>query len=140
MAFMYGDESAEAGDMPGDDIVNAMLRYNEDLAKAGVLLSAEGLLPSSRGARINWTDFGKTTVVDGPFAEAKEVIAGFWMWRVSSMDEALEWAKRCPLGPGGRMEVREIFEMSEFGDSLSEEQRRRDEETRAAIERQHGQQ
>jgi hypothetical protein len=140
IAFMYGDEQAEAGELPGDDIVNAMLRYNEELAQAGVLLSGEGLHPTSRGARIDWTGYSpqETTVVDGPYAEAKEVIAGFWIWKVASMAEAIGWAKRCPLGPGARMELREVFEMEEFGETLSEEQRARDAEVRAGIERQHG--
>jgi len=138
IAFMYGDEQAEAGDLPTGDIVNAMIKYNEDLNRAGVLLATEGLHPTSRGRRVTWTTFDKTTVVDGPFAEAKEVIAGYWIWQVRSMAEAVEWAKRCPLGPGGRMELREIFEMSEFGDSLTDEQRRRDDAVRAEVERQHG--
>lgn len=135
---MFGDEQAEAGELPSDDIVNSMLKYNEDLSKAGVLLAVEGLHPTSRGRRITWTDFDRTTVVDGPFAEAKEVIGGYWMWQVGSMEEAVEWAKRCPLGPGSRMELREIFEMTEFGETLSEEQRRRDDAVRADAEKRHG--
>jgi hypothetical protein len=135
---MYGDEQAEAGELPSDDIVDSMIRYNEELSKAGVLLSGEGLKPTSDGRRITWTDFEKTTVVDGPFAEAKEVIAGYWIWQVRSMQEAVEWARRCPMGPGGRMDLREIFEMTEFGDHLPEELRRRDASVRADVERQHG--
>jgi hypothetical protein len=135
---LYGDEQAEAGELPTDDIVDAMIKYNEDLSKAGVLLAAEGLHPTSRGRRVTWTAFDKTTVVDGPFAEAKEVIGGYWMLQVRSMEEAVEWTKRCPLGPGSRMELREIFEMSEFGENLTEEQRRRDDAIRADVERQHG--
>ena len=135
---MYGDEEAEAGELPSEDIVNSMIKYNEELNRAGVLLAGEGLKPTSDGRRLTWTDFGRTTVVDGPFAEAKEVIAGYWMWQVRSMEEAVEWAKRCPLGPGGRMDLRQIFEMAEFGDHLSEEQRERDAAVRSEIERQHG--
>ena len=138
IAFMYGDEQAEAGELPTDEIVDSMLRYNEELTKAGVLLAGEGLKPTSAGRRITWTGFDRTTVVDGPFAEAKEVIAGFWVWRVASMQEAVQWARRCPMGPGGRMELREIFEMEEFGEHLSEDQRSRDASVRAEVERQHG--
>jgi len=138
IALMYGDEQAEAGELPSDEIVNSMIRYNEQLSKAGVLLSGEGLKPTSDGRRITWTDFDKTTVVDGPFAEAKEVIAGYWIWQVRSMEEAVEWAKRCPMGPGGRMDLREIFEMDDFGEYLSDEQRRRDAAVRADVEKQHG--
>jgi hypothetical protein len=135
---MYGDEQAEAGDLPSDDIVNSMLKYNEELSRAGVLLASEGLKPTSDGKRIAWTGLGKTTVVDGPFAEAKEVIAGYWIWQVRSMDEAVEWARRCPMGAQGRMDLREIFEMTDFGDALTEEQRQRDAAVRADVERQHG--
>ena len=138
IAFLYGDEQAEAGDLPSDDIVNSMIKYNEELSKAGVLLAGEGLKPTSDGRRITWTDFGKTTVVDGPFAEAKEVIGGYWIWQVRSMEEAVEWAKRCPIGPGGRMDLREIFEMADFGEHLTVEQRQRDDAVRADVERQHG--
>jgi hypothetical protein len=138
IAFLYGDEQAEAGELPSDEIVNSMIKYNEELSRAGVLLAGEGLKPTSDGRRLTWSDFGRTTVVDGPFAEAKEVIAGYWIWRVGSMEEALEWAKRCPLGPGGRMELREIFEMADFGEHLSEEQRGRDATVWAEVERQHG--
>jgi hypothetical protein len=136
---MYGDEQAEAGELPSGDIVDSMISYNEELSKAGVLLAGEGLKPTSDGRRITWTDFNQTTVVDGPFAEAKEVIAGYWMWQVRSMEEAVEWAKRCPMGPGGRMDLREIFEMDDFGEHLSEEQRRRDAIVWADVESQHGQ-
>ena len=135
---MYGDEQAEAGELPSEDIVNSMIKYNEELSRAGVLLAGEGLKPTSDGRRITWTDIGRTTVVDGPFAEAKEVIAGYWMWQVRSMEEAVEWAKRCPLGPGGRMDLREIFEMDDFGEHLTEEQRERDAAVRADVEREHG--
>lgn len=135
---MYGDEQAEAGELPSDEIVNSMIKYNEELNKAGVLLAGEGLKPTSDGRRISWASSGGTTVVDGPFAEAKEVIAGYWMWQVRSMEEAVEWAKRCPLGPGARMDLREIFEMTDFGDHLNEEQRQRDAAVRSEVERQHG--
>jgi hypothetical protein len=135
---MYGDEQAEAGELPSDDIVNSMIKYNEDLNQAGVLLAGEGLKPTSDGRRVTWTGSGSITVVDGPFAEAKEVIAGYWMWQVRSMEEAVQWAKRCPLGPGARMDLREIFEMADFGEHLSDEQRERDAAVRTEVERHHG--
>lgn len=135
---MYGDEQAAAGDLPTDDIVDSMLKFNEELVKAGVMVAGEGLHPTSRGRRVTWTSENKVTIVDGPFAEAKEVIAGFWIWKVDSMEEAIKWAQRMPLGPGSKLDLREIFEMSEFGETLSEEQRRRDDEIRAGIQREHG--
>jgi hypothetical protein len=118
MRFMVlmipGDKGAEAGKMPDEKAIAAMMKYNEDLAKAGILLALDGLHPSSKGARIKFSG-GKRSVVDGPFTEAREVIGGYWLWQVKSKEEALEWAKRCPAGEGDTLEIRQVFEMSEFG-------------------------
>jgi hypothetical protein len=117
--FLHGDEQSEAGELPPVDIVDQMLKYNADLASAGVLQVAEGLYPSSNGFKVRY-EGGTKTVLDGPFAEAKEVIVGFWMLQVASMDEAKAWAMRCP---GGVLEVRQIFETADFGDHLTDDQR-----------------
>jgi hypothetical protein len=117
--LLKSSEEAESGEMPPAEGVEAMTRYNEDLVKSGVLLAAEGLHPSTRGAKITFLD-GTPSVTDGPFTEAKELIAGFWMIQVSSREEALEWVKRMPRPPKGRMEVelRQIFELDEFPPEL----------------------
>jgi len=128
MVIMKADERAEAGELPGEEIIGAMLKYNEELIKAGVMLAGEGLHPSARGARVTFRG-GKTTVVDGPFAEAKELIAGFWLWQVKSMDEAIEWVKRMPASQGttddqvAEIEIREVFDTEEFGETLTPELR-----------------
>jgi hypothetical protein len=128
MVIMKADERAEAGELPGEEIISAMLKYNEELIKAGVMLAGEGLHPSVRGARVTFRG-GKTTVVDGPFAEAKELIAGFWLWQVKSMDEAIEWVKRMPASQGttddqvAEIEIREVFDTEEFGETLTPELR-----------------
>ena len=96
----------------------AMSRYNEELSKAGVLLALDGLQPPSKGARVHFSDTGRPTVVDGPFTEAKEVVGGYWIIQAKSKDEAVEWAKRCPMGPGAFIEVRQIFEMSDFSEDV----------------------
>jgi len=133
MLLIKGD--SEPGVLPSNDLIAAMGKYNEDLAKAGVLLAGEGLLASATGARVNFSD-GKRTVTDGPFAETKELVAGFWLIQVSSKEEAIEWAKRCPFEAGaeygseGQIEVRQVAEMSDFPDMTDElradEQRLRD--------------
>jgi hypothetical protein len=125
MMLLKANEVSETGAMPPKEGIDAMTRYNEDLVKAGVLLAAEGLAPSSRGAKVVFDD-GRPTVTDGPFTEAKELIAGFWMIQVSSREEALEWVRRCPRPPAGRMEIelREIFELEEFPPELREAEQR----------------
>ena len=118
MMLIKSDQYTESGAMPSEKLIAAMDKYNDELVKAGVLLAAEGLQPSSRGAKIRYAN-GKRTVVDGPFAEAKEVIAGFWMIQVKSREEAIEWAKRVPLEAGddmphegpGEIELRQVFEL-----------------------------
>jgi hypothetical protein len=126
MMLIKSDKMTEAGVMPAEDVLIAMGRYNEELVKAGVLLAAEGLQPSSKGARVRHRG-GKATVVDGPFTESKELIAGFWMIQVKSKEEAIEWAKRVPFdsnGPSatsdgiGEIELRQVFEASDFSSDL----------------------
>jgi hypothetical protein len=122
--------------MPSEEILAAMGKYNEELVKAGVMLAGEGLHPSSRGKRVKFSG-GKRTVTDGPFAETKELIAGFWLWRVKSMDEAMKWLERCPdpmPGEESVIEVRQVFEAEDFGQEFTPELRQREEELRRTIE------
>ena len=114
-----GYESAKPGTMPDPAAVQAMMKYNEQLQDAGVLLSLEGLHPPSMGARVSFST-GKPVVTDGPFAESKEVVGGYWMIRVQSRDEAIEWAKRCPASANETIEIRQVMEMSEFPDEVRE--------------------
>src|ERR1700719_3901788 len=111
MVIVKADKRSEAGEVPSTELLAAMGKYNEELVKAGVMLAGEGLQPSSKGARVKFAGT-KRTVVDGPFAETKELIAGFWLWQVKSMDEALEWVKRIPnpTGEEGEVEIRQVFE------------------------------
>jgi len=116
MVFIKGDPASEEGVLPDAKFVAAMMAYNEQLVKAGVLLATEGLYPSAKGKRVKFSG-SKATVIDGPFTEAKELIAGFWMWQVKSIDEAVEWVKRLPKPEGveeGEIEIRPIFEMPDF--------------------------
>ncbi|MFL6124678.1 YciI family protein [Actinophytocola sp.] len=131
MAMIKSDERAEAGVMPTEEELTAMGRYNEELVKAGVLLAGEGLHPSSKGARVRFTD-GRPTVIDGPFAEAKELIAGFWLIDVKSKEEAVEWMKRIPCTEGlpVDVEIRQVFEADDFGEAYTPEQREKDEALR----------
>jgi hypothetical protein len=139
MVLMKANEDTEAGVMPSTDILNAMGKYNEELVKAGVMLAGEGLHPSSKGARVKFAD-GKATVTDGPFAEAKELIAGFWIIQAKSKDEALEWVKRIPSpgpgeGEGAEVELRQVFELEDFGDEATPEVVEREQRLRAETER-----
>ncbi len=119
MVMVKGNKTSEAGGLPDEKILAAMGEFNEELVKAGVLLAAEGLQPTSKGARVRFSG-GKRTVIDGPFTEAKELIAGFWLWQVKSKEEAIEWVKRCP-GPFGEedaeIEIRQVFETTDFAAS-----------------------
>lgn len=120
MMMVKANRDSETGVLPSEDLLAAMRRYNEELAKAGVLLAAEGLHPSSRGARVRFTEGGRT-VVDGPFTEAKELVAGFWLIQAKSRDEAVEWARRCPNptpGSEGEIEIRQVFEAADFEPAL----------------------
>ena len=132
MVMVKATKDSEAGVLPTAELLNAMGRYNEELAKAGILLAGEGLRPSSMGARVRF-DGRQRTVVDGPFGETKELIAGFWLWQVKSKEEAIEWVKRCPNpmeGPS-EIEIRQVFEAEDFGDELTPELREQEERLRA---------
>ena len=122
MVIVKASAESEAGILPTTDELAEMGKYNEELAKAGIMLAGEGLQASSQGKRVRF-EGSKRTVVDGPFAETKELIAGFWLWQVRSMDEAIEWLKRAPFDGGTEIEVRQVFEADDFGDNLTPELR-----------------
>src|SRR4051794_37884814 len=122
MVLVKANKDSEAGVLPDEKILTAMGKYNEELVKAGVMLAGEGLHPSSKGARVRF-DGKKRTVIDGPFAETKELIAGFWLWQVRSREEALEWLKRAPFDGGTEVELRQVFEMEDFGANMTPELR-----------------
>ncbi len=134
MVMVKATPESEAGQMPSTELLEAMTRYNEELAKAGIMLAGEGLHPSSRGARVRFSGKNRT-VIDGPFAETKELVAGFWIWQVQSLEEAIEWLKRCPNPMEGEsdIEIRQIFDMEDFGDALTPELREREEKLGMAI-------
>jgi hypothetical protein len=136
MVLVKASKDSEAGVMPDERLLTAMGKFNEELAKAGVLLGGEGLHPSSKGMRLRHTG-GKTTVIDGPFAETKELIAGFWLWQVRSRAEALEWARRCPnpTGEDFELELRQVFEADDFGPALTPELRAQEERLRGQSEK-----
>jgi hypothetical protein len=125
---------SEAGVMPATEMLEAMGRFNEELVNAGVMLAGEGLHPSAKGKRVRF-EGSQRTVTDGPFAETKELIAGFWLWQVRSMDEAVEWARRCPnpMPGGGELELRPVFEAEDFGAELTPELREQEERLRARV-------
>ena len=135
MIIVKADKNSEAGALPDEKILTEMGKFNEELVKAGVMLAAEGLHPSSKGARVKFSE-GKQTVTDGPFTEAKELIAGFWLWRVKSKEEAIEWLKRAPFGGGAEVEVRKVFETDDFGAEFTPELREQEERLRAQMEQQ----
>ncbi len=125
MVIVKGTEASESGALPDEAILTEMGRFNEELARAGVLLAGEGLQPSSRGVRVRYSG-SERTVIDGPFTEAKELVAGFWLWQVRSLDEAIAWAKHCPNpmpGSEGVIEIRPVMEADDFGDALAPELR-----------------
>ena len=126
MVLVKADKDSEAGVMPSQKILEEMGKFNEKLVKAGVMLAAEGLHPSSKGKRVKFSG-GKQTVIDGPFTETKELIAGFWLWQVRSMEEAIEWIKRSPFDGGAEIEIRQVFEADDFGAELTPELRKREE-------------
>jgi hypothetical protein len=138
MVIVKASKDSEAGKLPSRELLEAMGKYNEELVKAGIMLSGEGLQPSSKGARVRFS--GNTrTVIDGPFAETKELVAGFWTWKVKSLHEAIEWAKRCPNpmpGTEAELEIRQVFEADDFGEVMTPEQREREERLRADVARQ----
>jgi hypothetical protein len=116
MVLVKASKESEAGVMPDEQILATMGKYNEELVKAGVMLAGDGLQPSSKGARVRF-DGNKRAVIDGPFAETKELVAGYWIWQCKSKDEAIEWLKRAPFDGGAEVEIRQIFELSDFGES-----------------------
>jgi hypothetical protein len=122
MIMVKATKDSEAGAMPSEELLIAMGKYNEELAKAGILLAGDGLQPSSKGARVRFSG-NKRTVIDGPFAETKELVAGYWIWQVKSKEEAIEWVKRCPNPmPGDSdIEIRQLFEAEDFGDQFTSE-------------------
>ncbi len=134
MVIVKADSNSEAGAMPSKKLLAEMGKYNEELAKAGVLLAGEGLHPSSKGARVKFSG-GKRTVIDGPFTETKELIAGFWLFQVKSKEEAIEWVKRCPNPNEGEseIEIRQVFEADDFGAELTPELREAEERIRAQV-------
>lgn len=129
MVIVKADAETEAGIMPNQAQLEEMTRYNEELVNAGLMLAGEGLHPTSRGARVRF-DGRQRTVIDGPFAESKELIAGFWLWQVRSLDEAIEWLKRAPFDGGAEVEIRPIFEAEDFGEALTPELREQEERLR----------
>jgi hypothetical protein len=137
MVIVRSTKKTEAGVLPSEKLLTEMGKYNEELVKAGVMLAGEGLHPSSKGKRIHFSG-SKKTVVDGPFTEAKELIAGYWLWQVKSLDEAVEWAKRCPGpmdGEDGILEIRQVFELDDFGAELTPELRAQEQRVREEGER-----
>lgn len=130
MILVPGDKNSEAGVMPDEQLLAAMGKYNEELVNAGVMLSGDGLHPTSKGARVRF-DGGKQTVIDGPFTESKELIAGFWIWKADSLDEAIEWVKRAPFDGGTSIEIRQIFESEDFGAEFTPELREQERRTAA---------
>jgi len=137
MVMVKATKDSEAGVLPDEKILTAMGKFNEELVKAGVMLAGEGLQASSKGARVRFKG-SKRTVIDGPFAETKELIAGFWLWRVKSKEEAIEWVKRCPNPFSGEseIEIRQVFEAADFGAEFTPELREQEERLRAQIEKQ----
>jgi len=136
MVFVKATADSERGMMPTEQMFTEMIAYNEELVKAGIMLAGEGLQPSTKGKRVHF-DGAKRTVLDGPFAETKELVAGYWLWQVKSMEEALEWVKRCPNpmpGPSD-IEIRPVYELADFGDAITPELKAREERLIAESER-----
>jgi len=135
MVLVPADENSERGEMPDKKLLTDMGNFNEELVKAGVMLAGEGLHPTSKAARVRF-EGDKKTVIDGPFTESKELIAGYWLWQVRDMDEAIEWIKRAPFGGGVEIELRPVFEMEDFGEEMTPELREQEQRLRAQTEEQ----
>ena len=134
MVIVKASQDSEAGVMPKRELLEAMGKFNEELVKAGVMLAGEGLHPSARGKRVRF-EGAQRSVTDGPFTETKELIAGFWLWRVKSMQEAVDWLKRAPFDGGTEIEIRPVFEAEDFGEELTPELREREARLRAEVEK-----
>ncbi len=134
MVIVKASEESEAGVLPSQELLAAMGKYDEELVKAGVMVAGEGLHPSSKGARVKFSG-GKQTVTDGPFAETKELIAGFWLWQCKSKQEAIKWLKRAPFDGGAEVEIRPILEAEDFGEAFTPELREQEERIRAETEK-----
>lgn len=136
MVIVKASKESEAGEMPREELLAAMGRYNEELVKAGIMLAGEGLQPSAKGARVRF-DGTSRTVVDGPFANSEELIAGYWLWQVDSLAHAIEWVKRCPNPMSGpsEIEIRPLFEMDDFGEELTPELREQEQGIRAQLDK-----
>ena len=135
MVMVKADKDSEAGVMPSEKLLTDMTKFNQELADAGVMLAGEGLHPSSKGARVRFDGKGNASVIDGPFAETKELVAGFWLWKCRSKEEAIEWLKKAPF-ESGEVEIRQIFEAEDFGAEFTPEARAQEERIRAQIEAQ----
>lgn len=133
MVFVPGSPETEAGEMPSTELMEEMTKYNEELVKAGVMLGGDGLHPTSKGAKVRFTGKDRT-VIDGPFTEAKEIVAGYWLWECASRDEAIEWLKRAPFDGGTEIELRQVFDPEDFGDALTPELREREDRMREQVE------
>jgi hypothetical protein len=138
MVMVRATKDSETGKMPDRKLIEAMMKFNEELVNAGVMLAGDGLQPSARGgARLKFSRDGRRTIVDGPFPETKELIAGFWMWKVRSREEALEWLRRCPAPFNDQdceVELRQVFEVEDFGDEITPEMRAKEEQLRETVE------
>src|SRR5688572_31664146 len=133
MVIVKANEETEAGVMPSTELLTAMGNFNEELVKAGIMQAGEGLQPSSKGARVRFSGKNRT-VIDGPFSETKELVAGFWIWQVKSKEEAIEWLKRAPFGGDTEVEIRQIFEAEDFGAEFTPELRAQEDRLRAQVE------
>lgn len=139
MVMIKADAASEAGEMPSEELLAAMGNYNEELVKAGIMLDGDGLKPSAEGVRVRFSG-DKRTVTDGPFAETRELLAGYWVWQVDSMDEAIAWVKRCPnpMGVESEIEIRPFFEAEDFGEEFTPELREQEDRLRAELEAKKG--
>lgn len=135
MVIVKADQDSEKGIMPSEQLLADMTRFNQELADAGVMLAGEGLHPSSKGARVKFGGKGQTSVIDGPFAETKELVAGFWLWKCNSRDEAIAWLKKAPF-ENTEVEIRQVFEAEDFGEEFTPELRAQEERIRAQVEAQ----
>ena len=135
MVFVPADKSSEAGEMPNQELLGKMMKFNEELVRAGVMLAGDGLTPTSKAKRVRFSG-SQRTVVDGPFPESKELVAGYWIWQVKSLEEAVEWVKRCPEpfpGIESEIEIRPVYEMEDLGDAMTPELKEREEQMRAQL-------